>query len=158
MECNDNRASATLAPPLAEQFARRLLRAAATNALSPDDLTVLAATTYARLRIRLAVFLGDQGFAALWWRAIQLTRRAFPTWDDATGNARSPDNLPPGFHGAVSGGDAAETHAHLLAVFTNFLALLFTFIGEDLGTRLIAQDWPDLLPDAADPQTEGVLL
>jgi hypothetical protein len=33
--------------------------------------------------------------------------------------------------------------------------LLFTFIGEDLGVRLIYQAWPDLPPDAADAHAEG---
>ncbi len=140
-------------PPLSEQLARRLLRAAAGESSSPEDLAVPATVTYVRLRTRLAVFLGDQGFAALWWRAIALARRAFPAWEDNAADETS--SLPPGLHSALHSGSATETYACLLATFTNFLALLFTFIGEDLGTRLIYKAWPDLPPDAADLPAEG---
>ena len=55
----------------------------------------------------------------------------------------------------MRGADTAETNTRLLAAFANFLALLFSFIGEDLGTRLIYTAWPDLSLDAADQPAEG---
>jgi hypothetical protein len=141
-------------PPLSEKLARRLLSSEAGNHPSPEELAAVTAEAYTRLRARLAVFLGEQGFDALWRRAIQLARREFHAWDDAAGEEPSA-TLPPGLHGAVRGGDAAEAHARLIAAFASFIALLFTFIGEDLGVRLIYQAWPDLPPDAADAHAEG---
>jgi hypothetical protein len=141
-------------PPLSEKLARRLLRSEAGDHPSAEELAVVTAGAHTRLRARLAVFLGEQGFDALWRRAIHLARREFDAWDDAAGEEPSP-TLPPGLHGAMRGGDAAEVHARLIAAFANFIALLFTFIGEDLGARLIYQAWPDLPPDAADAHAEG---
>jgi hypothetical protein len=105
------------------------------------------------LRAHLAVFLGEQGFDALWRRATHLARQKFHTWEDAVDDEPSPA-LPPGLCGILRG-DATEAHARLIAAFASFIALLFTFIGEDLGVRLIYQAWPDLPPDAADTPAEG---
>jgi hypothetical protein len=140
-------------PPLSEKLARRLLRSEAGDHPSPEELAVLAAGAYTQLRTHLAVFLGEQGFDALWQRAIHLARREFRAWVDVASEEPSP-TLPPGLHGAVCGGDAAETHARLIAAFASFIASLFTFIGEDLGARLIYQALPHLPPDAADAHAQ----
>jgi hypothetical protein len=141
-------------PPLSEKLARRLLRSEAGDHLGAEEPAVVAAAAYTRLRAHLAVFLGEQGFDALWRRAVQFARREFHAWHDAAGEETSP-TLPPGLHGAVRGSDAAEAYARLIAAFASFIALLFTFIGEDLAVRLIYQAWPDLPPDAADAHAEG---
>ena len=140
-------------PSLSEKLARRLLRSEAGDHPNPEELAAVAAGAYTQLRTHLAVFLGQQGFDALWRRAIHLARREFHAWVDAAGEEPSP-TLPPGLHGAVRGDDAAEAHARLIAAFASFIASLFTFIGEDLGVRLIYQAWPHLLPDAADAHAE----
>ena len=140
-------------PPLSEKLARRLLRSEAADLPNAEELAAATARAYARLRTHLAVFLGEQGFDALWRRAIHVAQRERHAWDDAVGEDSSP-TLPPGLHGALRGGDAAEAHTRLIAAFACFIALLFTFIGEDLGVRLIYQAWPDLPPDAADAHAE----
>lgn len=139
--------------PLSEQLARRLLHFEAGDHLNPEELIALVALVYARLRTHLALFLGEQGFDALWRRAIHLVQPQFHQWNDATG--KESITLPPGLHKTVFGGDAAEAHARLVAAFTSFIALLFTFVGEDLGVRLIDQAWPHLSHDAVDVHTEG---
>jgi hypothetical protein len=145
---------ADISPPISEKLARRLLSSEGGDHPSPEELVAVTAAVYTQLRARLAVFLGEQGFDALWRRAVHLARREFHAWDDAAGEGSLPA-LPPGLHGVVRGGDAAEAHARLIAAFARFIALLFTFIGEDLGVRLIYQAWPDRPPDAADPHAEG---
>jgi hypothetical protein len=142
------------APPLSEKLARRLLRSEAGDHPSAEELAAVTAAAYTRLRAHLAVFLGEQGFDALWRRAIHLARRELHAWDDAAGEEPSP-TLPPGLHGALRGGDATEALARLISAFASFIALLFTFIGEDLAVRLIYQAWPHLPPDAADAHAEG---
>jgi hypothetical protein len=136
-----------------DAVARWLLRETAADPASPDALAVVATHAYSQLRTHLAVFLGDQGFDALWRRAIHLAQREFPAWLDGAG-AETPSPLPPGLGNTVCDDDAAETHARLLAVFASFIALLFTFIGAELGRRLIDQA---LLSDSADAPAQGAL-
>lgn len=141
-------------PPISEKLSRQLLRSEAGEHPSAEELAVITTDAYARLRARLAVFLGEQGFDALWRRAVHLARREFHAWAEAEGEEPSPA-LPPGLHGAMRSSDAAEAHARFVATFASFIALLFSFIGEDLGVRLIYQAWPHLLPQATDAHAEG---
>lgn len=140
-------------PALSEQLARRILRPAAPEHLAPEALAVVAARVYTRLRTHLAVFLGEQGFDALWRRAIHLARKEFLAWDSAVDDQESP--MPPGLHSALHGANGAEAETRLLAAFASFIDLLFTFIGESLGVRLLDQAWPDLPPGASGAPAEG---
>ncbi len=54
-----------------------------------------------------------------------------------------------GLHAAVRGRALAVVEQTLLAAFASFIALLFTFIGAELGSHFIRQIWPDLPPGAA---------
>ncbi len=45
---------------------------------------------------------------------------------------------------AVSRRDSVEACDILITPFASFISLLFTFIGEDLGFRLIDQVWPEV--------------
>ncbi len=144
-------------PALSEQLARRLLPTAAGETPTTDALALVAAGAYTRLRARLAVFLGEQGFDALWRRAIRLSQQGPQAAGDTAREEASP-TLPPGLHSALRGSNAAEAHTRLVAAFASFIGLLFTFIGEELGTRLIAQAWPELPSGAADAPVEGAPL
>jgi hypothetical protein len=141
-------------PPLAERLARRLLRAEAADPAPSFAASAATATqAYAQLRAHLALFLGENGFDALWRRAIYLARHASAGWADVADDGLAA-HLPPGLQAALCADDAAATHARLTTAFAAFIALLFTFIGEDLGLRLLYQAWPDLPPDAADAPAE----
>lgn len=123
------------------------------------DAAVLAAAgarAYTKLRAQLVVFLGQTGFDALWHRAMYLARQAFPWWDEAA--AEPPDMLPHGLHAALQGRDAATAKELLVAALASFVALLWTFIGENLGVRLIYQTWPDLPPPTAGVEGEEATL
>jgi hypothetical protein len=137
--------------PAPDELARWLLAAEGGAHVTPEELA-LAVQTYERLRAHLAIYLGSQGFDALWARALQLARRTVPWKGDADPSAApaSPHRLEI----AARGRDAAETHAVLLAIFTQFLALLFTFIGADLGFRLLHQCWPALPAPTVRAHTE----
>jgi hypothetical protein len=117
-----------------------------------EELTMGAIHTYERLRAHLSIFLGLQGFDALWVRALHLVRRTFP-WDD-TGVMSAVSLSPHCLDTVVRGRNAAAAHDIFLAVFTQFLALLFTFIGADLGCRLLHQHWPALPTPTANEQGE----
>jgi hypothetical protein len=132
--------------PEPEALARWLLASADGAHDDLEELTMAAIHTYERLRAHLGGFLGRQGFDALWARALHLVQRGFPWNDIDVGSA-----VPPSQHRlqhrldlVVRGRDAADAHAILLVVFTQFLTLLFTFIGADLSVRLLHQHWPAL--------------
>jgi hypothetical protein len=44
----------------------------------------------------------------------------------------------------LSGRPADEIHSVVAAAFTSFIGLLFTFVGAELGFRLLYQVWPEL--------------
>ncbi len=109
-----------------------------------QDFVAAAERVHLRLRERLSVFLGPTGFDSLWSRAMNLAQRTFP----ASVRAGEEDGNPllPGLHVTVSGGTGDEIQDLLLAALTSFITLLFTFVGADLGFRLIHQSWPQFLP------------
>ena len=59
-------------PPAPAELARRLLTDEAGEHQSPEELAAVAIHAYERLRERLTVFLGQQGFDSLWARAMYL--------------------------------------------------------------------------------------
>jgi hypothetical protein len=138
-------------PPAPEALARQVLAIEAA-AHQQDNIPAAAALAYDRLRARLSVFLGEVGFDALWARALALTRRSFPATDAAAEEHAA--GLPPGLAAALAGRDAAETAAIVRAAFASFFTLLFSFIGAEIGLRLLRQLWPELPRDAADMSGE----
>lgn len=135
-----------------EELARWLLETEGGARTTLAEQTMVAVHTYERLRAHLAVFLGLQGFDALWARALHVGRRAFP-WDE--GDVASAE--PPSRHRLdiiVQARDVGEAQVVLVAVFSQFLALLFTFIGADLGFRLLQQRWPTLPAPTANKRGE----
>jgi hypothetical protein len=122
---------------------------------SPEALAAAGERLYLRLRAHLAVLFGATGFDALWARAIHIALRDLRPVDAPA--AAAPTSAY-GLHAAVRGRDAAAVQQTLLAAFTSFISLLFTFIGEELGAHLIHQLWPDLPPDVAGSRAEESIL
>lgn len=129
-------------PPTAGELARWLLANEVGERRSHEELTMAAIRIHEHLREHLAVFLGDQGFDALWTRAIHLTGRTFPWEGHSRGDASAPQHA---IRVAVHGRDANQARAVLLTIFTHFFSVLFSFIGADLGLRLLHQRWPALM-------------
>src|SRR5690348_5116876 len=67
-------------PPAPTELARRLLTDEAGEHQSPEEVAAAATRAYERLRERLTVFLGQQGFDSLWARAMYLAQRQFRSW------------------------------------------------------------------------------
>jgi hypothetical protein len=145
-------------PPAApEAVARRLLAYEAGVKTSSEELAAAGEHAYLLLRERLALVLGTAGFDALWARAMHLAQPKFRSMDDT---AAQKESFPTqasrayGLHAAVHGRNSDAVQHNLVAAFASFIALLFTFIGEELGLRFIRQIWPDLPPDAAASRAE----
>jgi hypothetical protein len=135
-----------------EALARQLLADAAGVNPSPEALATSGERVYLQLRARFTVLFGASGFDALWARAVYLALR-----DLRPGEAHAAKAAPAGtygLHAAVRGRDAAAAPQIVEAVFARFVTLLFTFIGEDLGSRFLRQLWPDPPPDVAGSRAE----
>jgi hypothetical protein len=132
-------------------LARRLLAYEVGAKESPEAFAAAGERAYLQLRARLLVLLGSSGFDALWARAVYMAQREFRPRD---GPAAAAPTDTYGLHAAVRGQDSTTVQQTLVATFASFIALLFTFIGEELGVRFICQIWPDLLPDATESGAE----
>ncbi|HSH78752.1 MAG TPA: hypothetical protein VLA19_09510 [Herpetosiphonaceae bacterium] len=53
----------------------------------------------------------------------------------------------------MSAEDPGATRERLIAVFGTCIGLLYTFIGQDLGFRVVQQIWPDV--PLGEPQVRG---
>ena len=106
---------------------------------SPAAFLATAESVHARLRTGLSVFVGQSGFDAIWARAVlQVARSAAGAGEDAL-MLRAP-----GWPDALSGRTVDEIRSVVAAAFTSFIGLLFTFVGAELGFRLLYQVWPEL--------------
>lgn len=138
-------------PPTPEELARWLLSHAAESHATSEEITMAAVSVYERMRAHLALLIGFQGFDALWERALHLVQHT-ASWPDTS--ALPSSVAQPRLDTVVQGRDAAEAYDILVLVFTRFLELLFTFIGADLGSRLLHQPWLALPMPMAPEQGE----
>lgn len=129
-------------PTVPEHLARWLLTHEAGGQASPLDSVAAAERVYTRLRTGMIVFLGPTGVDSMWRRALFLAQQTtqWPVGGDAVVAGSLPFGLPLDGNGQA----ATEAPALHLAAFTSFFTLLFTFVGAELGLRLIRQVWPEL--------------
>lgn len=93
-----------------------------------------------KLRISLTRFAGADGFAALLRRALALARAEVPSLSRIT---LEPDGSIKGFE-ALAAHEADGGRAAAVALISDLLGLLVTFIGEPFMLRLVREAWPDL--------------
>ena len=107
----------------------------------PAEATPQAASrTFEKLRLYLTKLVGVAGFQALLARALVLAQ-ADVAWLQAVRVA--PDATLEGFEEAVRKQEAHETTQGAVALLTQLLGLLFTFIGEALTLHLLQDIWPE---------------
>jgi hypothetical protein len=92
---------------------------------------------------RLAVHFTPVGSQALVSRAIHLARTNFPLFTEHR-TARTVEILTQRLRESGSGGTSISADAGLSAVFATLIALVMSFIGEDLTLRLLRDVWPEL--------------
>ena len=131
--------------PATKELARRLLVHEAGGRQAPADLAEATERAFQRLRQRLARLIGLAGFNALLARALRLAQADFPALERVAFDEHAGTGLTGARQFATAAaGDPAEAGAALVAVLAQFIGLLKTFIGEDLGVRLVREAWPDL--------------
>jgi len=124
-------------------LAWRLLRQVAGSEQSPEGLVEATERVFDRLYRHLGAVVGPAGYAALVARALHLTTRQFAFMGNVRGEARADDFVMDGLRASVLGRDPAEARPSQVTLLANLIALLVTFVGEDLALRLIGQAWPE---------------
>ncbi len=127
--------------PAARVLAQQLLAFEAEGQPRAEELARAAEQACRRLRRYFVNVIGPAGFASLFTRALRLAQDEFPMLERIAFAADADICLHGAHefaaaHGSVAAGDA------LAAILAHFISLLVTFIGEDLGLRLIREIWP----------------
>ena len=135
-----------------EEVTHWLLRHAVEGDESPAAFVATAEVVHTLLRTGLSVFVGQSSFDAIWARAMVQVARS------AAGGAGEDALMlrAPGWPDALSGRPVDELRSVVAAAFTSFISLLFTFVGAELGFRLLYQVWPELPLDPPGPSTGDV--
>lgn len=139
---------------------RRLLTLEAAGSRDQEALIDAAERASDKLRAHLVKRIGQEGFRTLLARALTLTTAQHPRLSAVRVGS---DGALVGLRAAVSRGseEARDDEAlggtleGAMALVAQLLALLITFIGEDLTLRLLNTVWPELAPrDLTDQETE----
>ena len=93
-----------------------------------------------QLRVTLTPFTGAAGFRSLLARALTLAQRETP-WLAAV--AVTEEGALAGLLEGAPAQEPAAAAAGGQALLTQFVGLLYTFVGEALTRRLLADAWPD---------------
>ena len=139
----------------ATDLARLILGHEAAQAQSGLEVAQIAEQTCRRMRERLAILIGGLGFNSLINRAVNLTRSQMLTLDGVRVDVYGEQCLV-GLQEWAETRDRDEVMLTLVAVFANFIALLFNFVGEDLSLRLLRDTWPETLGTRTDAGPERV--
>lgn len=141
-------------PPAPDELAHWLLQHAVEGDADSAGFLVAAEFAHGRLRAGLSVFFGQAGFDALWARAMVLVPQAVVGDESAGEDALKLRTT--GWSDALNGRTVQEMRSVVVAAFTSFIGLLFTFVGAAIGARLLHQIWPELPLDAPSTSTGDV--
>lgn len=139
------------------EVAHRLLTIEANGLGESEALAPAIERIHAKLRGKLAVLIGQEGFAALFSRALHLSRRDVPTLNNIVLGTRASSELQ-GTREFVEAndGDLKVVLEGLTAIVGHFVGLLVTFIGDELSMQILIDIWPELAqPDAARHSEDG---
>jgi hypothetical protein len=114
-------------------------------AQSQDQDFFLAATerVFEKLHQHLSKRIGQEGFRTLLARALALTSVQFPALRAVRVGA---DGSLVGLHEAAEAAEA-ETAEGTAALIGQLIALLTTFIGEELTLQILGAVWPEIIWD-----------
>ena len=131
-----------LATPLMRNFARRLISYEAQENKCAATQSPAAFRSCEKLRVHLAIFLGEAGFSALLSRALALAAAEVP-WLRAV-RAKTDGPLE-GLEDLQTKLDRDEFLEGGVVLLAQLLGLLVTFIGGNLTVRLVREIWPRVL-------------
>jgi hypothetical protein len=106
---------------------------------------------FGKLSKRLVRLITDVGADALVARAVHLSLTAFPFLGGAQ-IRRSDDSLIISLRETADRTESSQVAEGFEAVLATLVALLVSFIGEDLTARILREVWPELvMPQAVSP-------
>ena len=130
---------------------RRLLAHEAAESQDQDSLIEAAERVSEELRVHLSKRIGQEGFRTILARSLALTTAQFPHLSAVRVGA---DGILIGLRGAISHAQEAQdkeaqgvTIEGAVALVAQLLALLISFIGEDLTLRLLSAVQPEFAWD-----------
>jgi hypothetical protein len=137
-----------ISPRLLE-FAGRVLRSELNKGDPSGGFIVAFDRACSDLHDRLAPLISSAGVHTLIGRALQLASRDFQFLAAVTVPRDGRCSLA-GLPAAVDGCSSEEVADAMTAVLAQFIRLLVTFIGENLGLRKLGEVWPDVPLDRTD--------
>jgi len=114
-----------------------------------------AAERFGKLSQRLAQLITLVGSDALLARAVHLSRAEFPFLDGAQ-TTPSADGLTLRLRESAEGVESSQAAEAFEAVLAILIALLISFVGEDLTLRVLREVWPELpMPQSVQPTRQN---
>ena len=130
--------SETAAP---RELAHWLLTSELSDVSEPGALFDAAERVCAKLSRRLARLITADGYSAILARALHLAMAEFPFLDGVRPSSSTNVCLE-GLRELAHTTDATRIREAVVAVLAGTIALLDTFIGEELALRLVRDIWP----------------
>ena len=128
--------------PALRALARRLVQEETGGSTDRAALSAGLERACEKLGDELSEMLGAGGYQALLRRALNLARRNRTLLASVSLHPEQ-DNCFTGLTEALEAGPDEEAIATVAAVLENLLALLVTFLGEELGTQPVRRIWQD---------------
>lgn len=120
---------------------------------TPADVAAAIEVAFRRLYQVMSTVIGPLGFQAVLTRAVHLTRRACPGFN-ACDVTCGDTVVMTGMSELIEREGAAQAGAAAVVLLANVIALLCSFIGEDLTFRLLRRGWTGLPGQEAGPGAE----
>lgn len=120
---------------------RGLLRQESGGTGDPQVVAAAAERVCHTLRRELSELIGTGGVRALFARAVTRAQQRAPLLE---GIETRPDGTLAGLAQALGAGSAPEAEDAGAAVIDEFLALLVSLMGEDVGLRPVRRVWPGI--------------
>lgn len=125
---------------LSQEAIRKTLAHRAGGASDASAIAEATVTIWQQVAVSLSPIIGAGGVDVLTGRAVHLTSGAFPCLADA-GLQGDSATLLAGVKNRLAGSQSNIAEEASLALFTNFVELLTTLIGESLTARFLSTVW-----------------
>ena len=132
-------------PPNYAEIARQILAHEADGGSTPSARAAAAGAVQQRLHQRLVPLIGVEGVRALFARSLKVTCAGFPELIRLQGlGLRDAANPAKELADALQGDESSDARAAAETLYSNFLSLTATLIGERLVLMVLQRAFPTL--------------
>lgn len=146
---------ATKATERERDLARRILAREDGENMKSDGLAAALMQVLDRLSSHVGRLVGQVGYEVLLRRALHLAASDWPFLKSIPVRVSAEEVGLPGLAESVRDQDPTVVRRCLVEILANLVWLLVTFIGEDVGSRLIQQVLGETSPHSGDRGSEG---